>query len=90
MKVATPDSSYNSIYAVNGAFVKIVKTNHLLIFNWATSHTSSVGGDNVIEVTLWNNSIKTFNLRTNNGSITYTDFILPLSCKSIRITSEPA
>jgi hypothetical protein len=89
MKVTTPESSYNSIYAVNGAFVEIVKTNHLLFFNWANTHTLSVGGDNVIQVTLWDNSTKTFNLRTNNGATTYTQFILPLSCKSITITSEP-
>lgn len=90
MKVATPDSSWNAVYAVNGRFVEIVKTNHLLFITWATQDPTSVGGDNTIQVTLLNDSITTFNLRTNNGeSTSYTEFVLPLACKSISIISEP-
>ena len=94
MKVASPDSSYNPINispgGFSGTYVKIVKTNHLLYITWATDHISSSGGDNVIQVILLNGSTQTFNLRTNGGGSTvYTDFILPLSCKSISIISEP-
>ena len=93
MKTSNHSSTIGASLVVNGTYVQIHKFDNLLFVRYATNTGGAGDGTryNILTITNQDNSTELLQLPTIfaiSGTLTWTEYILPLNVKNIVLTSE--